>query len=85
MNVEKSVGADAIQAPVAKASAAIAGGVGSSAFALATEATHFWPVNFQQWAAAIASTVAACYSTFLLGEWLWKRAVKPVLRRFKWA
>lgn len=65
-----------IQAPLAKASAAIGAGVGSSLLSTAQSAADFWPATYAEWAAAIASTLAAMYSLFLISEWLWKKAKK---------
>lgn len=70
---------DRIQAPVTKATTALAAGVGTSVAAVAEQAGSFFPTDAGGWAALIASCLAVVYTACLLGEWLYKRIW---LRRF---
>lgn len=62
-----------IQNPKLKATAAITSGFGSGVLAKSVDATSFFPSTYAEWAAAIASTVAAIYTVCILTEWVWKK------------
>lgn len=69
-----------IQAPVAKAVAALSAGAGTSALSLSQQAQSFLPTDLGGWLACAASGAALIYSLCLLSEWWWKRVWKLVFR-----
>lgn len=69
-----------ITAPVAKAATAITAGAGASAISLTEKAQSFLPTDLGGWLAAGASLLAILYSAHLLGEWYWKKVIKPRLK-----
>lgn len=50
---------------------------------LAKALTAWAAIGITSWAEA-ASFVAFVYSSVLLGEWLWKRLVKPIAQQRGW-
>lgn len=62
-----------IQAPVAKASAAIFAAAGADV------TSSFFPSTLSEWMATLASAFAAVYTLTLLMEWWWKKFWRPLL------
>ena len=75
---------DSIQAPLAKASAALAAGVGAGAMSVGAQVQAFLPTDLAGWMGLAASAAAFVYSFTLLTEWWWKKVWKPLLRRVGW-
>lgn len=69
-----------IQAPVAKAAAALGAGAGTSMLSLSQQAQSFLPTDLAGWLACAASAAALIYSLCLLFEWWWKRVWKSVFK-----
>lgn len=73
-----------ITAPATKALTALGAGAGSTAVSMTQHAQSFLPTDLSGWMALTASTVAVLYSLHLLGEWYWKKAVRPFCVRRGW-
>lgn len=75
---------DAIAAPAAKAASAIVAGAGTSALSLSQQAQSFLPQDLAGWLACAASAAALMYTLHLLGEWYWKKALRPFCEARGW-
>jgi 4-hydroxybenzoate polyprenyltransferase len=67
---------DHITAPTMKAASAVLVAGGVISLPTLTE--------LNLWVQVVAGVLAACYSATLLGEWLWKRCIKPRGRARGW-
>lgn len=74
---------DTIQFPVAKACAGIAASGISCVTSKLPDISTFFPNTLGGWLSVAASSVATIYTIHLLGEWYWKKVVKPYLAQRK--
>jgi hypothetical protein len=74
-----------IAAPAMKAASAIGAGAGASIGAIAQQGASFLPTDAGGWAALAASLMALLYSGCLLGEWTWKKVLRPISVHMGWA
>jgi hypothetical protein len=67
-----------ITAPVGKAVTALSAGAGTSVAAtMASNPGSFLPTDLSGWMALAASTAAVLYTLHLMGEWYWKKVLRP--------